>query len=88
MAILVLTTNNPIQETLFKNRITTSSADWLTPRNDKIPQKSEFGGTESGDIRKLVWSGALKLPDRIRFSEPARRLWPNLLASPGRKKPT
>ena len=47
MAILVLTTNNPIQETLFKNRITTSSADWLTPRNDKIPQKSEFGGTES-----------------------------------------
>ena len=61
MAILVLTTNNPIQETLFKNRITTSSADWLTPRNDKIPQKSEFGGTESGDIRKLVWSGALKI---------------------------
>jgi tetratricopeptide (TPR) repeat protein len=61
MAILVLTTNNPIQETLFKNRITTSSADWLTPRNDGIPRKSELGGTESGDIRKLVWSGALKI---------------------------
>jgi len=67
MLALLLVTNNPVREMLLKNGIATVAA---LPRNDErvaaleggiTLRKSEHGGTESGDIRRLVWSGAVQL---------------------------
>jgi len=59
LIILILITNNPVKDfflnpsrlSLTHQRISAST----------IPNKSEFGGTESGDIRRLVWNGAMQL---------------------------
>ena len=71
MLALLLVTNNPVREMLLKNGIATSSrTDVGTPRNDERAaaleggitlRKSEQGGTESGDIRRIVWNGAIQL---------------------------
>lgn len=50
--LLILFTDNPVKKI------------FLTPYSllpTSSPTKSELGGTESGDIRKLVWSGAIKI---------------------------
>ncbi len=59
MLLLILTTNNPARDFL-KNSVLQPSS--FSPQPSALsPTKSEFGGTESGDIRKIVWNGAAEL---------------------------
>ncbi len=63
---LALITNNPVREWVSLRRPATSDRQHqqiFTPALEGgiTLRKSEHGGTESGDIRRIVWTGALQL---------------------------
>ena len=66
--ILVFITNNPARDWFFKTiqRVDNQSEQSVIS-NQQLAinlRKSELGGTESGDIRRIVWNGALEIAKR------------------------
>jgi O-antigen ligase len=59
MLALILITNNPVKD--FFLNASRFPLTYQPINSSAIPLKSEHGGTESSDIRRLVWSGALKI---------------------------
>lgn len=67
LAGLILATNNPLREILLnQNNKSTMQQSAITPALESgiTLRKSQQGGTESGDIRRLVWTGAWELTKR------------------------
>ncbi|MBI5356064.1 O-antigen ligase family protein [Candidatus Collierbacteria bacterium] len=61
MLILILITNNPVKDFFLKVSKNDRPLTLYSVLRTPTPTKSEHGGTESSDIRRLVWSGALKI---------------------------
>ncbi|MBI2309341.1 O-antigen ligase family protein [Candidatus Collierbacteria bacterium] len=66
--ILVFITNNPARDWFFKTiQLVKNQSEQSVISNQQLAinlRKSELGGTESGDIRRIVWNGAWEIAKR------------------------